>query len=570
MDLVQRAAARPLFFAAAGTLSLGGLVLFGVSWLVYDHYRPWPSFHSEAVALGGLWLLGIAYLCASGSCLTTPRIALRIVLLVLVPWLQWSAGLLFFFGDALLATLYLSAFAVAVVVGYQRPGPDRAPVFVPFMHVLWCAALASAALGIAQWLHVQGGLNIYAVQTEPGERAMGNLAQPNQLATLLLMGGMAYTYAFEKKTFGLATYLVGLSFLTLGLLLTESRSGLLGLLVTGTFLMWKRRENLISIPVAASAAWVVGCFALRPVVPAVHEALLIGTGRGLTLTDPNSRGLIWRQVLSAVDDAPWFGYGWNQTTVANAVGGLVHPGSLPYTHAHNIVLDLLVWTGIPLGLALTGAAGWWLFSRARKARDCGAVYAVACLVPLVVHSLLEFPFAYAYFIVAAGVLVGRVESTTPGHAVVQVRKGWLPAAWILWALAGAVVVAEYTRVEEDFRVVRFENLRIGLTPDGYEVPDIHVLSQMGAMLAAARARPYPAMPSAEIARIGEAALRFPFGALALRHAVALGLNGDAPGASRQMASIRGRYGEHYYRAAMRELRSLQAEKYPQLGAVQTP
>jgi Virulence factor membrane-bound polymerase, C-terminal len=131
-------------------------------------------------------------------------------------------------------------------------------------------------------------------------------------------------------------------------------------------------------------------------------------------------------------------------------------------------------------------------------------------------------------------------------------------------------VHEYFLIEEDFRIVRFENLRIGHTPADYKIPNVWMLSHMASMLQGARQRPYPGMAIEEVENLRRSSLRFPYGSLSLRYALALGLNGDPPGATRQMAIIRGMYGEVYYQDAIYVLRSMQKEKYPVLAAVVTP
>jgi hypothetical protein len=198
------------------------------------------------------------------------------------------------------------------------------------------------------------------------------------------------------------------------------------------------------------------------------------------------------------------------------------------------------------------------------------VYALAALLPLVMHSLLEYPFAYAYFLVAGGLMIGVVEASMQASKTIAFRAR---GAWMLlgvWAVVGSYLCYEYLQVEEDFRVVRFENLRIGQTPAEYEVPQVWMLSHMGAMLKAARVRPEPNMSAQEIEALRKVAQRFAFGALSLRYATALGLNGDPVGASHQLQVMRGMYGEYYYSAAKDVLRTLQREKYPQLGAVEMP
>ena len=87
---------------------------------------------------------------------------------------------------------------------------------------------------------------------------------------------------------------------------------------------------------------------------------------------------MWQQVGYAVAQSPWLGYGWNQTPTAHAAGAIAFPGSVPYNYAHNFVMDMLAWNGLPLGLLLCSAITWWFFTRIRTSVRLDAVHAMAC------------------------------------------------------------------------------------------------------------------------------------------------------------------------------------------------
>jgi O-antigen ligase len=548
-----------------------GLIFFVWSWLAFDHYRPWVNFHSEALAIFSVGLLGASAL-IRWPVVVVPRLCVGIGLVALLPWVQFFTGVSLFAGDALVSSLFLTALAVSIGVGYlcnTQTGPPSANLTDGVMHAIWVAALLSACIGLLQWLLLTGPMGMYLVQSDPGDRAMGNLGQPNQLATLLLMGIVAYTFAFERRIIGFLAYALGIAFFTVTLAMTESRAGILSAITISGFLMWKHRPEA-RLARLAIAAW-LGLFLLAvAVVPLASQALLIGSGRSIAFTHSNGRWLMWQQVMQGIVESPWVGYGWNQTPTAHAAGAVEHPGSLTYTNAHNLVLDLLAWTGLPLGILLTGAGSYWLFSRCRSAHRLEGIFALSCLLPLVVHSMLEYPFAYAYFLVAGGLMIGIAEASTDNTKTVVVRKQW---AWLLigfWTLVGGYLVYEYFKVEEDFRVVRFENLRIGQTPSEYSVPNIWLMSHMAAMLRAARVVPAPNMSAEEIEELRRVSKRFAYGAIALRYATALGLNGNPEGAARELQIIRSMYGEQYYGAAKEVLQTLMNGKYPQLRAVAMP
>jgi O-antigen ligase len=481
------------------------------------------------------------------------------------PWAWWALGIGLFAGDALLTSMYLLALVASVVVGYQwgQP-PERWLTALAWMTAL--VAGLSAAIGLLQWLDLAEPFTIYVVQANAGDRAMGNLGQPNHLGTLLLMGMAALLLLFEMRRFGVLTFAVCVAFLTLALALTQSRAALLSTFVMAAFLLVKgpylARLKRLHVLVWALVVPVL----MNVAVPLVNGWLLLSAGRSLVeLGRTSDRMEIWHQVAAGIAQAPWLGYGWNQTTTAHAFGALDVPGTLIYSYAHNMVLDLMAWTGIPLALLLTGMMAWWSWSRMRKAVSPAAIAALAALLPVAVHSLVEYPNAYAYFLILAGLLIGVVEASHPGARKAPLRRKW---AWTLLApcaVVGAYVCYEYILIEEDFRIVRFENLRIGTTPVEYEVPNVWMISHLAEALHAARVRPAPGMTPLEIERLRKVALRFSWGVIHLRYCYVLALNNDPQGAAREMRRTQAIFGEQVFRGGLQELRRLEQE-HPEVGA----
>ena len=550
-----------------------GITCFAIAWLAYDHYRPWVNFHSETLALLGIGLLALSQCLRDRGVATAPRMVLGIILMAIVPWIQYLVGIEFFAGDALITSLYLHSFGVAIWLGYcyaKSDGDSDGAPLVAIFFALWIVALISAAIGLLQWLNLQAPLGMYVVQTDAGSRALGNLGQPNQLATLLIMGIAALAWTFERNRIGLTGLIVGVGFMTFVLTITQSRAGIVSAGAVGLFAVWKTSKNSSRIKPLYVLIWLAACGLLVMSLPMLYDVMLMGSARDLNMAVDSPRMIIWKQVLSGIFQSPWLGYGWNQTPAAHTAGSLEVLGTYTYTNAHSIILDLVAWNGIPVGLFLTTTLAYWLISRFFKLHRTNAIYAAACLMPVAVHSLVEFPFAYSYFLLAVGLMVGVVEASYSRGRSFVVNIRWVMGPLVIWFALGVCIVYEYFLVEEDFRVVRFENFRIGTTPEEYKMPNVWLLTQMGAMLRASRQQADSEMSLEELENLRKVSLRFPYGALSLRYALALGLNGDAIGASRQMAIIRGMYGEYYYQAAIDVMRDLQEKKYPELSLVILP
>ena len=566
--LPSKKATSVAFFApsAAAKFQGIGLLLFVASWLAYDHYRPWINFHSEALALAGIFGMVVAALLFSRRSIAVPRAALAVAAVALVPWMQWFGGVSLFVSDALLCSVYLLAAALAVWLGFLWAHQQNAGDLNRFDLAIAWAAIASAAIGLVQWLMLADSVGMYMMQPDAGDRALGNMGQPNQLATLLLMGGVLLVGLFRRRVLGSRVTLFAAGFLTLVVVLAQSRTAAVSALALTVLLATKSRSLRWW-----ALAWIIAFGALTLVFPSAAEFLMISNGRGAGLGNTSNRLEIWSQVVYAIREAPLLGYGWNQTPTAQMTGALFHAGSTTYTNAHNILLDLVAWNGIPLGVLLIGTGAYWLVSRFLRVRDDDiGLTAMAALVPLVVHSLTEYPFAYSYFMLLGAVLVGVIEARCAPLAVRSVRRLAVGSVLAVLMVVGSYTCYEYLKVEEDFRVVRFENLRIGKTPSEYQVPEIHLLTHMGAMLKAARIVPTPGMNAEDFELLHKVSQRFAFGPLSYRYALALALNGDPVGAARQLLVVKNVYGRAYYAAVKDEFKRLEREQYPRLGAIQLP
>ena len=556
------------------------LVFFSLAWLMPNHYPPWVNFHSELLAFIGLGFLALNCFKRSQENLAAPSIALAVFALAAIPWVQHIAGLVFYAGDAFMSSLYVMGFAVAIAFGYgyaHRVQPDRASIVVWLLptHVLLVAALTSGLLAVLQWLSLTDNFTTFVAVTDIGDRAMANLGQPNQLGTLLLMGLVALVLMFELLKASQLLLVLGSVFLTWGIVLTESRTAMLSALVMAGFFLYKIRIRFVSgTPLRLQNVHILlwlTMFCLAVVsLPWVNSALLLASERNIGLLQGNGRAAIWLQTLYAIYESPWLGYGWNQTPAAQAVGALHSPGELAFTNAHNIVLDLLLWVGLPLGLLITAGFVYWLSARIKAVQSTQAIYAMAMLLPFLVHSLLEFPFAYTYFLLTAGLLIGVIEADCVMKTTYGVSRRMAGVALAVLAGIGGYSAYEYLLIEEDYRVARFENLRVGTTPADYSRPSILIHTQLAALVTVLRQPAVRGMDSVQMEQLRKVSLRFGMRPLVFRYAVALGLNGEPAAADQQMQVFRGMFGERAYQRFKTEIRNLQVEKYPELELIKLP
>jgi hypothetical protein len=557
-------------------LALFGWLFMIAAWLQPHHFRPWLNFYSEALALASVGLLALHHVVdrKSQGLFSTPKIFYVLLALSTLPWLYYFGGIGFYAGDALLCSLFILGLAFASLLGfnYSQNESPASENLTAFFDVLCAVALISSGIGIVQFLGISDQIGMMYVSTASiGDRALGNMGQPNQLATLLLMGISALAWNYEKRRLGGLATSVAIAFVTLALVLTQSRTAIVSGCVIAVWGAWKVSSHCTRLRPFHLVLWLVAYLSALQVLPWISDLLLIVETRNISLTRDNGRIIMWQQMAAGLQQSPWFGFGWNQTPTAHAAGSLAYPGRLTFTNAHNMFVDLIGWTGIPVGLALSAACIYWLTRRMWSINNVTPIFAMAGFLPIFIHSMLEYPFAYAYFLVAAGFYIGIIEADTASSLSLRLPR-WAGVAILtpLFVLGGCIIY-EYMLIEEDFRIVRFENMRIGSTPPEYKHPEhLWLLSHEIGMLQHARQHARRGMSDDELESLRKATLRFPYGSLGLRYVVALGINGKPEEASHHMQVIKGMFGAFYYRACVESLRSMQAEQYPELAAVLTP
>jgi len=104
-------------------------VALAAGWLLPNHYPPWLAFHSNA------WVAAVLLLCAMRALSTTDgavhisRASAFLLVLALVPCIQFWFGMVHQPSRALLSFLYLLGLAAAFIVGehWSRAGQDKPP-----------------------------------------------------------------------------------------------------------------------------------------------------------------------------------------------------------------------------------------------------------------------------------------------------------------------------------------------------------------------------------------------------------------------------------------------------------
>ncbi|MDR2128679.1 MAG: Wzy polymerase domain-containing protein [Burkholderiaceae bacterium] len=382
-----------------------------------------------------------------------------IVVLLTLPWL-WP----FTSGPLSAAEPYLVAAACAGLVLILWPGRWQEGALLAADSWL-VAALLSSAIALLQYFHLEAPLHPWVNLSKAGQ-AFGNLRQPNQLATLLVLGLLALHWRARRLERWRGWALALAVPLLVALAATASRTGLVELLAAMVLLVWFSRGEAGRCKGAAALAFLALCvYALAAL--ALPWALQLDAGQtGRSLIDRlqhaestcGSRLILWRNVLALIALKPWTGWGWGELDWAHLM--------TPYEgarfchildNAHNLPLHLAVELGVPVALVVCALA-LWLAMRARPwaEQDATRQLAWGALAAIGIHSLVEYPLWYGPFQMASamaiGVLVGSAAAVaTAADQGAPARRLGSPvrkALGVLVLLATAYAAWDYRRVSQ--------------------------------------------------------------------------------------------------------------------------
>jgi O-antigen ligase len=434
--------------------------------LLAYNVAPSPTFLNQALALAawGLFMVvvagGLRWRRGPGPLL----LALAVVAVAAV-W-SWGPGALP--GSLALSAiglLFAAALLAMAAAGTRAHGDGGVAVFSAFALGWVVAGVCNVAVALVQVFAPGWADGSWIAVSGIAGRAVGNLRQPNHLSTVLLLAAVALVALIELQRLPATRWRMGrmmlaaalMAALVGGVVLTASRTGLLSVLLLATWGLVDRRLArgtrglLLAAPLFYAAAW-----AAMAGWAAVGEHSFGGSQRLAETDISGSRFAIWANTLALIAHEPLAGVGFGQFNFAWSLTPFPGRPTAFFDHTHNLPLQLAVELGLPLAAGVCGLLAWALLRAARHAWAradaaeslCGRV-AVAMVAMLGLHSLLEYPLWYAYFLLPAAWAWGwalgaprRADTAAAG----MLPQGSAAIAGLVLAVAAALTVGDYRRV----------------------------------------------------------------------------------------------------------------------------
>ena len=405
------------------------LALVGMMWvfpfLHYRHENPLTAFDQEWwSAMLGLLALTLLAARAFWQQPEIPRIAQLPIALIVVVALQLALGKMAYLDQALLYILYLLFAALLMLLGARLRvclGIGKLAVILAFS--LLIGTELNALIGVLQHYKWHTPLDaVVVMQVSSG--IYGNLAQANHFANYIALGLISLGLLFQQRKIK-SGYVILLSIpLLFALTLSGSRSSWLYLPLMICLAWWSARGDPTLRPLLRYSVLLIIGFGLMHLVVQIPfmaggdgdtntvQRLLASNGGGDTRG--SIRLYLWREAWLIFRESPWLGVGFGQFAWHHfQLVPLLKPSNISglYNNAHNLIFQLAAEAGIAGLLALFASMGAWFYGLRRVRPSAAHWWGYSVLGVLAIHSLLEYPLWYAYFVAIAATLLGAFDET---------------------------------------------------------------------------------------------------------------------------------------------------------------
>lgn len=519
-------------------------IVIGFSFLLPNHYYPWVSAYQD---FSSFLVLIIIFAIFFKKQLVLDLNFLFLLLISLVPLIQILFHKIYFLGDSLIAFIYIASFSFTYVLALNLGRKNSIAPYLCFIsNIFIFSSVVSLYIILKQWLLLTNG-GIWMADLPPNGRPFANFGQPNNCATFLCMGLLACLYLYEKKYINQVCGVLLTSFILFGITLTQSRTAWAFTLAFLIWWFWKTRYFQARLS-KYSVFYFVGIFLFFIfTVPYISDSLGV-TNTTDAVTRASSGYLripMWHQMLLAIKEQPLLGYGWNQVGVAQLSVYLDYPTTEWTEHSHNILLDLLIWNGIPLGILIIGFFIWWLYRLSQLAISVEAFITLSMVGAVLVHAMLEYPLDYAFFLLPVGFLLGLVQAQDKTIKVIEISRTVVASLWTIFVVLYIWIFVEYQMIEKDVQLVRFEAFNIGTLHAEQAAPDVILLTQLREQIRFIRTQPKESMSPEQLDWMRKVTYRFSTSANLYRYAQALALNHQPELAKKYLLILEKLHGQKY-------------------------
>ena len=291
-----------------------------------------------------------------------------------------------------------------------RIGQQQAVVILAW--ALLAGAYLQSLVGVLQFIGETSWLP--GLLAGPGQHQIfGQLGQRNHLGHYLMWGVLALCYLWHERKLSGWLALLLMVWLTGVMGLVGSRTIIAYIIAIGLALgFWRWRggheaNRLIVIVALAIGLVLAAQFLLSPLLGWLGGMdFQSGAERmGASSFEQSGRQFEWRKAWQVFLAQPGFGHGWGsyayQGFRENSVYAQdfrLYETNVLFTHAHNLILQLLAETGLVGTLLVVTGFVWVAWGFVRRPFSAASMILTLMLLVSLCHSMLEYPLWYVYFL----------------------------------------------------------------------------------------------------------------------------------------------------------------------------
>src|SRR6266702_1705680 len=457
------------------------------------HQQPVLSFFPEWLAAALGIAAALTQLVGRGvAAVSLPVPARWLIVFAVFLAAQAASGSQAYSQLPLLAALYILYAVLMIWLGAQLTAAlDIERVAMVLAAFLLVGALANSLAGAIQF-YGRPKLFEDLVAELHGNRAYGNIAQPNLYASYLALGEGALLFLWARARVRTAYALPALALLLIGSSLSGSRGALLYALWYGALgVVAARVQHNAEARRLRFAAYAVAGAALSAyfALPWLNDVLRLGPPGESTLDrilvppgeHAEPRLQAWAIALRVFIGAPLAGVGAGEFAGAAFESGLdpslTRLGEV-WTSPHSLPLHLLAETGLVGAVLVLGGLSVWGWQAARwywTERQVASWWLIAAVGIEMIHSLIEFPLWSAHFLGVTALLMGVGARLDPRSPAVS-RTGWIAPAAACAALSVALglTLRDYVRLD----MTRISGTTPTLTPAAQAHQDSETMREL--------------------------------------------------------------------------------------------
>lgn len=450
---------RKSFFSPLVVFCIAGLFFLPFLWPL--HTPPISSFYKELIA--AILLLFACIFCIFLSpkgdhAKSLPVIALLFVALIFIIAIQLNMGMLSYSYNGLFPLLILMLAVAAVILG------SVSVKMMDLKNLLFWISVATIFGGVfnfcSQIIQLYGVEEIFSPWITNKLSAKtnffyGNLAQTNHLATYFCWSLVCTLYLYARRSIGVISVILLINTFLVGLTLTGSRMSWL-------LIIWIASASFYSVwrmqPASRSRYWylVLGLplyylmvtLAMPYIGKLAHFSFSFSAlDRVQAETLDVGRKTLYSQAWEIFLKNPVLGigpgeFGFNQFMLMDH-----YQKWLLASSSHNLILDLLAMTGVLGASVFVIMLSMWLL-RVRKIQITFETATIMLMLSVLgVHSLLEYPEWYGFFLWPAAFFFGCLETK-----FIEVKHSALLRITSIIAVVGGLILSvvlyfEYLQIE---------------------------------------------------------------------------------------------------------------------------